>query len=108
MVDGSTMTTTLKAAGRSEVTIHHFGAHVTSFKNAQGRELLYTSPLATFAGPKAIRGGIPICFPQFGQKGNIRQHGLARITPWKPAPFEGVGTVGVSSSSSSLAGPRRT
>lgn len=76
-------TTTLKAAGASQVIIHHFGAHITSWKNAAGNELLYTSPLATFEGPKAIRGGIPICFPQFGKKGNLKQHGFGRTSTWE-------------------------
>ncbi|KAK9279823.1 hypothetical protein L1049_013505 [Liquidambar formosana] len=37
---------------------------VTSWKNDQGEELLFTSSKAIFKPPKAIRGGIPICFPQ--------------------------------------------
>ncbi|CAN8073366.1 unnamed protein product [Agarophyton chilense] len=75
-------TKTLTAAGDSSVTVYHFGAHVTSWKNAAGREMLYTSPTAILNGTKAIRGGIPICFPQFGKKGPLRQHGFARNSFW--------------------------
>lgn len=35
-------------------------------------------PQALFAPPKAIRGGIPICFPQFSDFGSLGQHGFAR------------------------------
>lgn len=38
------------------------------------------SDKAIFAPPKAIRGGIPVCFPQFGQLGPLGQHGFARNT----------------------------
>lgn len=73
---------TLKAAGESCVVIHHFGAHVTSWKDAAGHEKIYTSPAAIFDGSKAIRGGIPIIFPQFAKRGPLRQHGFARNTMW--------------------------
>jgi Aldose 1-epimerase len=43
------------------------------------QELLFTSRQAIFAPPKAIRGGIPLCFPQFGDMGSLKQqHGFAR------------------------------
>ncbi|KAM7261011.1 hypothetical protein ACFE04_026486 [Oxalis oulophora] len=35
-----------------------------------------------FKGPKAIRGGIPVCFPQFGSCGSLEQHGFARNKMW--------------------------
>ena len=76
-------TQVLRGAGQSEVTVYHFGAHVTSWKNAAGVEMIYTSPTAVYNGEKAIRGGIPICFPQFGKKGPLRQHGFARINTWQ-------------------------
>ncbi|RVW30273.1 putative glucose-6-phosphate 1-epimerase [Vitis vinifera] len=46
---------------------------------------------AIFKPPKAIRGGIPICFPQFGNHGSLEQHGFARNRVWSidvdPPPF---------------------
>lgn len=75
-------TTTLSAGGQSALVVHHFGAHVTSWKNAAGREMIYTSPTAIYDGSKAIRGGIPVCFPQFAKKGPLRQHGFARNMMW--------------------------
>ncbi|CAN6464455.1 unnamed protein product [Victoria cruziana] len=40
------------------------------------------SSKAILKPPKAIRGGIPICFPQFGNFGTLEQHGFARNRMW--------------------------
>eukprot|EP01097_Dermamoeba_algensis_P009570 TRINITY_DN677_c0_g3_i2.p1 TRINITY_DN677_c0_g3~~TRINITY_DN677_c0_g3_i2.p1 ORF type:complete len:269 (-),score=40.14 TRINITY_DN677_c0_g3_i2:735-1541(-) len=74
------MTTTLKA-NNVEVVVNHIGATVTSFK-VNGRDVLYCSGKSAFQVGKAIRGGIPICFPQFGP-GALPQHGFARNRLWK-------------------------
>lgn len=58
------------------------GGQVTSWRNERGEELLFTSSKAIFKPPKAIRGGIPICFPQFGGCGSLEQHGFARNKIW--------------------------
>jgi glucose-6-phosphate 1-epimerase len=57
------------------------GAHVLSWQ-AAGRERLYLSPAAVCDGTTAIRGGIPVCFPQFNQRGHLPKHGFARNMPW--------------------------
>uniref|UniRef100_R7WDN6 glucose-6-phosphate 1-epimerase n=1 Tax=Aegilops tauschii TaxID=37682 RepID=R7WDN6_AEGTA len=59
-----------------------YGGQVTSWKNEQGDELLFVSSKAIFKSPGAIRGGIPICFPQFGTHGNLEKHGFARNRLW--------------------------
>ncbi|XP_025013540.1 putative glucose-6-phosphate 1-epimerase isoform X2 [Ricinus communis] len=38
--------------------------------------------MAVLKAPKAIRGGIPVCFPQFGNLGSLEQHGFARNKLW--------------------------
>lgn len=45
------------------VTVHLFGATVTSWKFANGQEQLFVSEKAHLDGSKPIRGGIPIVFP---------------------------------------------
>ncbi|KAF5464416.1 hypothetical protein F2P56_014493 [Juglans regia] len=64
----------------ARVSLH--GGQVTSWRNEHGEELLFTSSKAIFKPPKAMRGGIPICFPQFGNCGSLEQHGFARNKIW--------------------------
>ncbi|WP_311221757.1 MULTISPECIES: D-hexose-6-phosphate mutarotase [unclassified Acidovorax] len=59
------------------------GAQVLSWKPADGVERLYLSPRSIFDGQSAIRGGIPVCFPQFNQRGPLVKHGFARNLPWQ-------------------------
>ncbi|XP_052794808.1 uncharacterized protein LOC128227912 [Mya arenaria] len=68
----------------SEVTVNLCGATVTSWKH-EGEEFLFCSKKAVLDGSKAIRGGIPIVFPNFGPWELGPQHGFARIKEWKQA-----------------------
>lgn len=81
----------LREVRGSSAEVYLYGGHVTSWKNDLGEELLFLSSKAIFKPPKAIRGGIPICFPQFGNHGNLEQHGFARNRFWSidpdPPPF---------------------
>ncbi|WP_392507470.1 D-hexose-6-phosphate mutarotase [Naumannella halotolerans] len=50
-----------------------------------GRELLYLSPLTDPLSGGAIRGGVPVCFPWFGNgpSGALQpSHGFARTSRW--------------------------
>ncbi|KAJ3368776.1 hypothetical protein HDU91_000292 [Kappamyces sp. JEL0680] len=63
--------------------IHLYGATITSWK-CGGEERLFTSSTALLDGSKAIRGGIPLVFPQFGPAAlpgheSLPQHGFARV-----------------------------
>jgi glucose-6-phosphate 1-epimerase len=60
------LTTITHTASGATAQIHAFGATVLSFKGRNGRENLFVSKKAVFDGSKAIRGGIPLCFPIFG------------------------------------------
>eukprot|EP00501_MAST-03F_sp_TOSAG23-6_P001423 GSMAST32.ASY1.ANO1.1479.1 assembled CDS len=58
------------------------GGHITSW-TLNGSEILFLSEKAVFKPPKAIRGGIPICFPQFSDCGPMKKsHGFARTLTW--------------------------
>ncbi len=61
--------------------VSDFGAQVLSWE-AQGQGRLFLSPRAVLDGSAPIRGGIPVCFPQFNQRGPLPKHGLVRRTPW--------------------------
>lgn len=79
----STRTITHSSSGAS-VTIHEYGATIVSFKTGSGRECLFVSRDAKMDGSKAIRGGIPLVFPQFGQPDkSMPQHGFLRNNIWK-------------------------
>ena len=67
------------------VALH--GAHVLSW-TAGGVERLYLSPRALFDGKSAIRGGVPVCFPQFNERGPLPKHGFVRNTAWVPGAAE--------------------
>ena len=43
---------------------------------------LFLSRRAEFGCGRSARGGIPICFPQFGPFGVLPQHGFARTVRW--------------------------
>lgn len=64
-------------------TLSLHGGHVLSWKPAGAQEQLYLSPRSEFAPGKAIRGGVPVCFPQFAERGPLPKHGFARTLPWE-------------------------
>lgn len=72
----------LALSNGDSVRVLHHGAQVVSWI-ASGRERLYLSPRSKFDGHSAIRGGVPICFPQFNQRGALPKHGFARNLPWQ-------------------------
>ncbi|CAN1237587.1 Putative glucose-6-phosphate 1-epimerase [Linum grandiflorum] len=65
----------------AKVSLH--GAQVVSWRNELGEELLFTSTKPIVKQTKAIMGGIPICFPQFGNCGSLEQQGFARNKLWR-------------------------
>lgn len=73
----------LPQGDRLVVALH--GAHVLSWQSG-GREHLYLSPQSVMDGQAAIRGGVPVCFPQFNQRGPLAErlpkHGFARNVAW--------------------------
>jgi glucose-6-phosphate 1-epimerase len=77
--------TAADASNSNCVEIYLFGATVTSWR-CDGNEKIFVSPLALFNGVKAVRGGIPVVFPQFGQPlSTMPQHGFARTLNWSVA-----------------------
>ncbi len=74
-----------------------YGGQVLSFKPSGHREVLWLSGQARYQMGKAIRGGIPLCWPWFGANDKRSQylaenpntvikggnHGFARQLPWQ-------------------------
>lgn len=78
--NGEDAVTLVHPSGASARVTHH-GAQVVSWVDASGTERLYLSPKAQFGPGKAIRGGIPVIFPQFGT-GPLPKHGFLRTRRW--------------------------
>ncbi len=71
--------------GKSTAEVSAHGAHVTHFQAEDGQPVLYMSPKSLFESTKAIRGGVPLCAPWFGDHPtdkNAPAHGLIRTTLW--------------------------
>ena len=69
----------------AEAEIYLQGAHVARWKPSGQRPVLFLSSKSLFTPGKAIRGGVPVIFPWFGQRAEGKPgpvHGFARITEW--------------------------
>lgn len=73
------LTRTLPSGAR--LVVGRFGGQVLSWQGPDGRERLYLSPLST-GTDKPVRGGVPVCFPQFSGRGPLAKHGFARTCWW--------------------------
>lgn len=69
---------------QGEMYLH--GAHVTSWKPAGAEQILFVSSQSHWDASRPIRGGVPVCFPWFGNKAddpNAPLHGFARTSAWQ-------------------------
>ena len=77
----------LKTSEGDSATVSLYGAQVLSWKAMNGQEQLFLSPKAQLDAKGAIRGGIPVCFPQFNQRvlndRALAKHGFARVATWR-------------------------
>jgi glucose-6-phosphate 1-epimerase len=68
-----------------EGSVYLHGAQVTSWVPAGQSPVIWMSGASAFDRGKAIRGGVPICFPWFGpgRDGQMSPaHGFARLAEW--------------------------
>jgi len=72
----------LEAAG-ARVLVALQGAQVLSWQTPDGCERLFLGERARLDGGAAIRGGVPVIFPQFGARGPLAKHGFARLRRWR-------------------------
>ncbi len=70
----------------SSIKIALQGAHIFDFHVKGHKPLLFLSETSHFQEAKAIRGGIPICWPWFGPhptNKSLPNHGFARTSLWE-------------------------
>eukprot|EP01089_Gocevia_fonbrunei_P008959 TRINITY_DN2080_c0_g1_i1.p1 TRINITY_DN2080_c0_g1~~TRINITY_DN2080_c0_g1_i1.p1 ORF type:complete len:298 (-),score=57.62 TRINITY_DN2080_c0_g1_i1:30-923(-) len=82
MADVADNFVTLTHSSGASAKIYVQGAHVASFKTDKGQEVLYMSSKTQFKKGGAIRGGIPVIFPQFSDAGPLPKHGWVRNVNW--------------------------
>lgn len=71
------------SAAEAELYVH--GAHLTRWAPRGQKPVLFLSSKSLFVAGKAIRGGVPVIFPWFGDRSDGRAgpaHGFARTTQW--------------------------
>jgi glucose-6-phosphate 1-epimerase len=80
----------LTAPDGARAVVYLHGAHVTSWVPAVdavggAEERLFLSTRAEWHADAAIRGGVPVIFPQFATQGPLPRHGFARHVEWELA-----------------------
>ena len=81
---GGTVAVLEAAGGTAVVAIQ--GAQVLSWKPAGHSDVLWLSPVAKLGTGKAVRGGIPVCWPWFGPHptdATKPAHGVVRAATWR-------------------------
>ncbi|MFZ6751384.1 D-hexose-6-phosphate mutarotase [Undibacterium sp. Ren11W] len=73
----------LKASDGASAALYTHGAHLCSWTPAGGAEQLFLSKTSELREGVAIRGGVPVIFPQFAALGNLPKHGFARTAVWR-------------------------
>jgi len=76
----------VRVLGPAHGLIYLHGAHVADWHPPGQKEVLWMSGASLFADGKAIRGGVPICFPWFGPLGGVAgaaTHGFVRNRAWE-------------------------
>lgn len=72
----------LTAASGATAVVSRLGGQVLSWVTRDGRERLFLSEKARFDGSTPVRGGMPVCFPQFSGLGKLPKHGFVRTRLW--------------------------
>lgn len=78
---------TLRSPGGATATLCRHGAQVLGWRaRGASRDRLFLSSRSQYADGAAIRGGIPVIFPQFSGFGPLPKHGFARNRCWTLLP----------------------
>jgi len=77
--------------GAAAIVLLH-GAQVVSWQPAGSGERLFLSERSRFGSGASVRGGMPVIFPQFNERGPLPRHGFVRTRTWSLSRAEvGVG-----------------
>ncbi len=87
--NGLLMANIQNAYAQAEIMLQ--GAHILTYQPVDDAPLIWLSPKAKYLPGKAVRGGVPICWPWFGnyESGNPETdknypaHGIARTGMWE-------------------------
>lgn len=71
----------------AECKISLWGGHIVSYRPENSEyDVFWLGELNKFDNERAIRGGVPICWPRVAEEklnGELPRHGFARISEWK-------------------------
>lgn len=73
----------LRNAAGDEASFSLHGAQLLSWVPHGAGEQIYLSPLSPPRAGKSARGGTPVCFPQFSDRGPLPKHGFVRTVRWE-------------------------
>ena len=74
----------INASARAKIALQ--GAHLFHYERVAEAPLLWLSKKSFFEAGRAIRGGVPLCWPWFGKHpadSELPQHGFARTSLWE-------------------------
>lgn len=72
----------LRAPDQAQAEVFLNGGHLASWVTPDGHERLFLSGRTALQPGTAIRGGVPVVFPQFSNMGPLPNHGVAHTAQW--------------------------
>ncbi|MCK5529261.1 MAG: D-hexose-6-phosphate mutarotase [Kiritimatiellae bacterium] len=90
-LDGMTYVYITNNSATAKISL--YGAQVLSFRPRHQEDILWVSSKSLYKQNKAIRGGIPLCWPWFGAHptdSTKQSHGFARLSEWSVLTTEAV------------------
>src|SRR3546814_1100438 len=76
--------------GEDELLFAEQGAQILSYRQGDAPPIIWLSEEAAFQQGQSVRGGVPICWPWFGDLARNPQTVQASYHGEQPAPFHGL------------------
>ena len=87
----------LRTQDGAQAALSLLGGTLIAWQPAGGASWIYLSPQAKFETGTSIRGGAPVIFPQFSNKGPLPRHGWVRNRLWEPGVLRAQGEYALAS-----------